>query len=159
MQLPRGRQPPTSPPGPPPPPPSLNFWNEWVINETCLFKALLWYTANGISFRSKLLTCRPLPPFPLAFQHPAPPPPPPSKQLFYNAIQLIRKCALMHSVPNSLRDRLWFNRLKDTETWSWNVMLWITYLSSSLSSLYTTLLTSPPPPSPPLLPPLLPSPL
>ena len=76
-------------------------------------------------------------------------------QPFYNAIQLIRKCALMHSVPNSLRDHLWFNRLKDTETWSWNVMLRITYLSS----LYTTLLTSPPPPSPPLLPPLLPSPL
>ena len=53
----------------------------------------------------------------------------------------------MHSVLNSLRDRLWFNQLKDTETWSWNVMLQITYLSSSLSSLYTTLLTSPPPPS------------
>ena len=48
---------------------------------------------------------------------------------------------IMHSVLNSLRDCLWFNWLKDTETWSWNVMLWITYLSSSLSSLYTTLLT------------------
>ena len=58
---------------------------------------------------------------------------------------------IMHSVLNSLRDRLWFNQLKDTETWSWNVMLRITYLSSSLSPLYTTLLTSPPP--------LLPSPL
>ena len=152
MQLHRGRQPPTSPPGPPPPPPWFHFWNEWAINQTCLFKTLLWYTANGISFRCKLLTCRPSLPFSLAFHCPAPPhsPPPPlqSKQPFYNAIQLIRKCALMHSFLNSLRDRLWFNRLKDTETWSWNVMLRITYLSSSL---YTTLLTSPPP--------LLPSPL
>ena len=68
----------------------------------------------------------------------------------YNWLESETQCALMHSVLNSLRDRLWFNRLKDTETWSWNVMLWITYLSSSLSSLYTTLLTSPPP-SPPLL--------
>ena len=58
---------------------------------------------------------------------------------------------IMHCVLNSLRHRLWFNRLKDTETWSWNVMLRITYLCSSLSSLCTTLLTLPPP--------LLPSPL
>ena len=75
----------------------------------------------------------------------------------YNWLESETQCAIMHSVLNSLRDHLWFNRLKDTETWSWNVMLWITYLSSSLSSLYTTLLTSPPPPPP--SPPLLPSPL
>ena len=75
----------------------------------------------------------------------------------YNWLESETQCAIMHSVLNSLRDRLWFNRLKDTETWSWNVMLRITYLSSSRSSLYTTLLTSPPPPPP--SPPLLPSPL
>ena len=70
----------------------------------------------------------------------------------YNWLESETQCSLMHSVLNSLRDRLWFNRLKDTETWSWNVMLWITYLSHSLSSLNTTLLTSPPSP-------LLPAPL
>ena len=70
----------------------------------------------------------------------------------YNWLESETQCALMHSVLNSLRYHLWFNRLKDTETWSWNIMLRITYLSSSLSSLYTTLLTSPPPLSPPLLP-------
>ena len=70
----------------------------------------------------------------------------------YNWLESETQCALMHSVLNSLRNHLWFNWLKDTETWSWNIMLQITYLSSSLSSLYTTLLTSPPPPSPPLLP-------
>ena len=75
----------------------------------------------------------------------------------YNWLESETQCAIMHSVLNSLRDHLWFNRLKDTETWSWNVMLWITYLSSPLSSLYTNLLTSPPPPPP--SPPLLPSPL
>ena len=65
---------------------------------------------------------------------------PPTMQ--YNWLESETQCALMPSVLNSLRDRLWFNQLKDTETWSWNVMLWITYLSSSLSSLYTTLLPS-----------------
>ena len=104
MQLPGGSQAPTSPPGPPPPP-WLRFWNEWVINERCLFKTLLWYTANSISFRNKILTCCPSLPFSLAFHCPAPlplplpPPPPPPlppppllQQLpFYNAIQLIRK--------------------------------------------------------------------
>ena len=69
----------------------------------------------------------------------------------YNWLESETQCALTHSVLNSLGDRLWFSWLKDTETWSWNVMLRITYLSSSLSSLYTTLLTSPRPPSPPLL--------
>ena len=68
---------------------------------------------------------------------------PPTMQ--YNWLESETQCALMHSVLNSLRDRLWFNQLKDTETWSWNVMLQIMYLSSSLSSLNTTLLTSPPP--------------
>ena len=48
----------------------------------------------------------------------------------------------MHSVPNSLRDRLWFNRLKDTETWSWNVMQCFKSHTS-------------PPPSPPCTPPSL----
>ena len=89
-----------------------------------------------------------------------PPPWPPSTQLLcillhhclhqnnpstmqYNWLESETQCTLMNSGLNSLRDRLWFNRLKDTETWSWNVMLQITYLSSSLSSLYTTLLTSP----------------
>ena len=56
----------------------------------------------------------------------------------YNWLESETQCALMHSVLNSLRDHLWFSRLKDTETWSWNVMLQITYLSSSLSSLYIT---------------------
>ena len=40
----------------------------------------------------------------------------------YNWLESETQCALMHSVLNSWRDRLWFNRLKDTETWSWNVM-------------------------------------
>ena len=70
----------------------------------------------------------------------------------YNWLESETQCSLMHSVLNSLRDRLWFNRLKDTETWSRNVMLRITYLSHSLSSLITTLLTSSPSP-------LLPTPL
>ena len=59
------------------------------------------YTANGISFRSKLLTYCPSPPFSVAFHCPAhphsppppplPPPPLPSQLPSYNAIQLIRK--------------------------------------------------------------------
>ena len=52
----------------------------------------------------------------------------------YNGLESETQCSLMHSVLNSLREHLWFNRLKDTETWSWNVMLRITYLSHSLSS-------------------------
>ena len=68
---------------------------------------------------------------------------PPTMQ--YNWLESETQCALMYSVLNSLRDRVWFNQLKDTETWSRNVMLRIMYLSSSLSSLNTTLLTSPPP--------------
>ena len=40
----------------------------------------------------------------------------------YNWLESETQCALMHSVLNSWRDCLWFNRLKDTETWSWNVM-------------------------------------
>ena len=46
----------------------------------------------------------------------------------YNWLESETQCALMHSGLNSLRDRLWFNQLKDTETWSWNAMLRITYL-------------------------------
>ena len=63
--------------------------------------------------------------FHLLFHHNYPP------TMQYNWLESETQCALMHSVLNSLRDRLWFNRLKDTETWSWNVMLRITYLSSS----------------------------
>ena len=37
MQLHQGRQAPTSPPGPPPPP-WFHFWNEWLINQRCLFR-------------------------------------------------------------------------------------------------------------------------
>ena len=40
----------------------------------------------------------------------------------YNWLESETQCALMHSGLNSLRDCLWFNRLKDTESWSWNVM-------------------------------------
>ena len=40
----------------------------------------------------------------------------------YNWLESETQCALMHSGLNSLKDHLWFNRLKDTETWSWNVM-------------------------------------
>ena len=72
----------------------------------------------------------------------------------YNWLESETQCFFMHSILNSLRDHLWFNWLKDTETWSWNVMLQIMYLSHSLSSLNTTLLTSPPSP---LLPIPLPS--
>ena len=39
---------------------------------------------------------------------------PPTMQ--YNWLESETQCALMHSVLNSLRDRLWFNWLKDTET-------------------------------------------
>ena len=45
---------------------------------------------------------------------------PPKMQ--YNWLESETQCALMYSILNSLRDRLWFNRLKDTKTWSWNVM-------------------------------------
>ena len=55
----------------------------------------------------------------------------------YNWLESETQCALMHFVLNSLRDCLWFNWLKDTETWSWHIMLRITYLCSSLSSLYS----------------------
>ena len=37
----------------------------------------------------------------------------PSK-MQYNWLESETQCALMHSVLNSLRDRLWFNQLKDT---------------------------------------------
>ena len=77
----------------------------------------------------------------------------------YNWLESETQCSLMHSVLKSLRDHLWFNWLKDTETWSWNVMLWIMYLSHSLSSLNATLLTSPPLHSSRLPSPLLPLPL
>ena len=139
-----GRQPPTSP-SRPPPLPWFHFWNEWVINQRCLFKPLLWYTANGISFRNKqLLTCRP--------HCPSPRPSAPQHlclylclrlHLFhrnypstiqYNWLESETQCALMHSVLNSWRDRLWFNRLKDTETWSWNVMQCFESCTSPLPS-------------------------
>ena len=72
----------------------LDFTSE--MNESLIkdaFKTLLWYTANGISFRNKqLLTCRPSLPFSEAIHSPAPPHssppphPPPHKwfcQLYY----------------------------------------------------------------------------
>ena len=163
MQLPQGRQVPTSPPRPPPLP-WFHFWNEWVINQRCLFKPC--FDTQPMAFPSEINNYWPAAPhcpslrpsnpqllhislhlclrLHLLFHRNYP------SKIQYNWLESETQCALMHSVLNSLRDCLWFNRLKDTETWSWNVMLWITYLSSSLSSLYTTLLTSPPP-SPPLL--------
>ena len=76
-----------------------------------------------------------------------------SPTMQYNWLESETQCILMPSVLNSLRDHLWFNWLKDTETWSWNVMLQITYLSSlPLLPVHHPSYTSPPPPSPPLLP-------
>ena len=151
MQLPQGRQVPTSPPWPPPLP-WFHFWNEWVINQRCLFKPS--FDTQPMAFPSKINNYWPAAPH-------CPSPRPSTPQLLriplhllfhcnypptiqYNWLQSETQCALMYYVLNSLRDCLWFNQLKDTETWSWNVMLWITYLSSYLSSLYITLLTSPP---------------
>ena len=164
MQLHRGRQPPTSP-SQPSPLPWFHFWNEWVINQRCLFQPC--FDTQPMAFPSKINNY-----WPAAPHCPSPRPSapqhlrlhlrlhllfhqnyPPTMQ--YNWLESETQCALMHSVLNSLRDRLWFNRLKDTETWvlKCNVMLQTTYLSSSLSSLNTTLLTSPPLlPSPPLRP-------
>ena len=169
MQLPRGRQPPTSPPGPPPPLPWFHFWNEWVINQRCLFKPC--FDTQPMAFPSEINYSPAAPhcppPWPSTSQHLRIPTlhlclchhlclclhllfhQNYSPTMQYNWLESETQCTLMPSVLNSLRDRLWFNWLKDTETWSWNVMLQITYLSSFL---YTTLLTSPPPPSPPLLP-------
>ena len=131
MQLPRGRQPPTSPPGPPPPLPWFHFWNEWVLNQRCLFKPC--FDTQPMAFPSEINNYRPAAPH-------CPSPRPSTAQhlclhlhlhLFhcnypstieYNWLESETQCALMHFVLNSLRDRLWFNRLKDTETWSWNVM-------------------------------------
>ena len=48
----------------------------------------------------------------------------------------------MHSVLNSWRDRLWFNRLKDTETWSWNVIQCFESCTSPLPSPPCTQLSS-----------------
>ena len=163
MWLPGGSHAPTSPPGPPPPP-WLHFWNEWVINQRCLFKPC--FDTQPMAFPSEINYSPAAPhcpsPWPSTAQHlclclhllffnnylPT---------MQYNWLESETQYSSMHSVLNSLRNRLWFNQLKDTETWSWNVMLWITYLSHSLSSLNTTLLTSPPLPSPMLLSPLLPS--
>ena len=166
MQFPRGRQVPTSPPGPPPLP-WFHFWNEWVINQRCFFKPC--FDTQPMAFPSEINYSSATPhcpsPWPSTAQHLCIPLHlclhlhlllnhnyPPTMQ--YNWLESETQCALMNSVLNSLRDRLWFNQLKDTETWSWNVMLRIMYLSSSLSSLNTTVLTSPPPPPPLLLSPL-----
>ena len=144
MQLHRGRQPPTSP-SRPSPLPWFHFWNEWVINQRCLFKPC--FDTQPMAFPSEINNY-----WPAAPHCPSPRPSAPQHphlhlclrlhlclhlhlclrlHLFhrnfpstiqYNWLESETQCALMHSVLNSWRDRLWFNRLKDTETWSWNVM-------------------------------------
>ena len=131
MQLPWGNQAPTSPPGPPPPP-WFHFWNEWVISQRCLFKPC--FDTQPMAFPSEINYSPATPhcpsPWPSTAQHPRIPNLcshllfhhnyPPTMQ--YNWLESETQCGLMHSVLNSLRDRLWFNWLKDTETWYWNVM-------------------------------------
>ena len=113
-------------------PPWFHFWNEWVINQRCLFKPC--FDSQPMAFPSEINYSPAAPhcpsPWPsnaqhlhipnlcfnLLFHHNYPP------TMQYNWLESETQCALMHSILNSLRDRLWFNRLKDTETWSWNVM-------------------------------------
>ena len=142
MQLHRGRQLPTSP-SRPSPLPWFHFWNEWVINQRCLLKPC--FDTQPMAFPSEINNYWPAAPHcpslrPSAPQHlrlhlclrlclrlhlclclhlfhrnyPS--------TIQYNWLESETQCALMHPVLNSWRDRLWFNWLKDTETWSWNVM-------------------------------------
>ena len=133
-----GGQPPTSP-SRPPLLPWFHFWNEWVINQRCLFKPC--FDTQPMAFPSEINNYWPAAPHcpslrPSApqhlwlhlclrlhlclclhlFHHNYP------STIQYNWLESETQCALMHSVLNSWRDRLWFNWLKDTETWSWNVM-------------------------------------
>ena len=134
-------------------PPWFHFWNEWVINQRCLFQPC--FDTQPMAFPSKINNY-----WPAAPHCPSPRPSapqhlrlhlclclhlclhlhlclclhlclrlhlclhlhlffhqnyPPTMQ--YNWLGSETQCALMHSVLNSLRDHLWFNWLKDTETW------------------------------------------
>ena len=139
-----GRQPPT-PPSQPSPLPWFHFWNEWVINQRCLFKPC--FDTQPMAFPSEINnywpaahhcpSLRPSTPQHLRlhlclrlhpFHHNYP------STIQYNWLESETQCALMHSVLNSWRDHLWFNWLKDTETWSWNVMLCFESHTSPLPS-------------------------
>ena len=117
MQLHRGRQPPTSP-SQPPPLPWFHFWNEWVINQRCLFKPC--FDTQPMAFPSEINNYWPATPHCPSPRLSAP------QHLCLHLYLCLHLCLHLHLFHRNYPSTIQYNWLESetqcAETWSWNVM-------------------------------------